>query len=135
MADNIYYNLMVFVVLGLICALSIVNAVIYQRITNEKNESLTSLSPSGARALQWINIVIAVISGCFAIYYLYRVFFTREKRKELKERAAEYGSNLYRSARTGLTNVYNRGNDVGFIGRNSPRYNPPGYMPISDDMM
>jgi hypothetical protein len=122
MADNIYYNFMVFVVLGLICALSIVNAVIYQRITNEKNESLTSLSPSGARALQWINIVIAVISGCFAIYYLYRVFFNREKRKELKERAAEYGSNLYRSARTGLSNVYNRGNDVGLYGgRNSPR--------------
>jgi hypothetical protein len=116
---SIYYNLMVFLITGLLCALCIVNAVIYSRISNEKNESLTSLSPSGAKALMWINIIIAIVTGVFALYYIIRVIFTRAARQRIKESSIEYiksggkyvkekGASAYQKVRNFNINDYGR---------------------------
>ncbi len=123
---SIYYNLMVFLITGLLCALCIVNAVIYSRISDEKNESLTSLSPSGAKALMWINIVIAVTTGIFAVYYIVRVLFTRAARSRFQESSYDVIKAGGRYLKEKSINAYGKVRDfnINDYGRRDGLFNP-----------
>ena len=63
------YVFLIFLFLVLILSLCIVNAVTYGKIAGS-DDTLTEVSPSGARVLMWINIVFAAIIAIYLVYYM-----------------------------------------------------------------
>lgn len=96
------YVFLIFLFLVLVLSLCIVNAVTYGRIASS-NDTLTELSPSGARVLMWINIVFAAIIAIYLVYYLV-ILITSETAKN----AYAAISDKYSSFKQGTMDTYGR---------------------------
>lgn len=118
--NSLFYNLLVFLITGLIFALSIVNAIVYGKIA-DGDITYGTVSPGGARALQWINAVSAVITGCFAIYYLTISLFKRSYRKEKYEAIKQASYNAWNRARNVPTGIYGGNRQMSPVATVSPR--------------
>jgi hypothetical protein len=86
------YSILICILLILIAVLCGYNASTYNKIANENNETLP-ISPSGARWLMAINIVILVIICPLILYYLYKIVWQPEA--TLKKVAADLASGGY----------------------------------------
>ncbi len=117
--NSLFYNLLLFLITGFICALTIVNAVVYGKIANG-DITYGTVTPGGARALEWINAVFAAITGCLALYYLYLSIFSREYRLKQYEAIKRSAMNTYQNVRNYRGGLYRGSNQV------SPMYNSPG---------
>ena len=96
------YVFLIFLFLVLVLSLCIVNAVTYGRIASS-NDTITELSPTGARVLMWINIIFAAIIAIYLVYYLV-ILITSETAKN----AYAAINDKYSSFKQGTMDTYGR---------------------------
>jgi len=112
---GLFFNLLIFLILGFIGGICIANAVYFGKIRNEKNDSLVSLSTSGAGFLMWINIIFGVLALIVAIWYLFKVLIKEASRKAAIDLIYEKSLAAYRK--------YDESGGLFDINRLSPRGN------------
>lgn len=83
---------------GIICCF---NAATYSKIANS-GQDVGSVSPAGARALMWFNIIFAVLTIVVAIYYFWTGTVLRNARIEVAYDALQ---NRYQGAKRWYGNL------------------------------
>ena len=96
------YVFLIFLFLVLVLSLCIVNAVTYGKIAGS-DDTITEVSPSGARVLMWINIVFAAIIAIYLVYYMV-ILITSETAKN----AYAAINDKYSSFKQGTVDTYGR---------------------------
>lgn len=99
----------IFVLLLIITAsvvLCIFNAITYNKIANEKM-TLGDVTPEGARALMWINIIILLFLFPLWIWYVYKLIVNDpEKRTTQLSSYTEYARQKYDTGKRYMVDKY-----------------------------
>ena len=79
-----WLQILVVFLIAVVIVLCGFNANTYNRIANE-NQTIGSVTPDGARALMWFNIIILVFLVPYFIYILYKLFVAEEKKEKFEK--------------------------------------------------
>lgn len=78
--------ILLMVAVGIILAF---NAATYNKIANN-GETIGDVTPGGARALMWFNVILCVIVFVAVVWYLYSYFRATDKVMKFEQTAKEY---------------------------------------------
>lgn len=91
------YKIAVFIVSAIFVGVSIANIVYFNRLRKETTVN-PPVTTSEANVMMWVNIITLIIAGLILLWSLWRLFFTHESRKAVKQ----YVLSPEHGARTGF---------------------------------
>ena len=81
MEENIWVKILILLLITAIIVLCGFNAATYNKIANEKL-TVGDVTPGGARALMWFNIIILLFTCPLWIWYVYKLFRNEAERQQ-----------------------------------------------------
>ena len=81
MEEKLWVKILILLLISVIIVLCGFNAATYNKIANE-NITVGSVTPEGARALMWFNIIILLFTCPLWIWYLYKLFRGEAERQQ-----------------------------------------------------
>ena len=81
MEVNIWVKILILLLITVIIILCGFNAATYNKIANEKL-TVGDVTPGGARALMWFNIIILLFTCPLWIWYVYKIFRNEAQRQQ-----------------------------------------------------
>ena len=94
MEESFWVKILIVILITAIVVLTIYNIVIYGKIANE-GITVGDVTPDGARALMWFNIIIVIIALIVWFWYLYKIFRNDQQRKLDYEYLQNYAKQQY----------------------------------------